>query len=100
MHTPTPCYGHISQCTTTGAADPTTRALDQLVKGCRMAMHNAAKMAAQNKELLAANEKQMRKRERMPFIGPECALTVKEGMGRVRRLNEGQGRSRTGGRAA
>ncbi|KAL1952461.1 hypothetical protein VTO42DRAFT_5300 [Malbranchea cinnamomea] len=77
------------RCCTQSPPSPTTRALHQLVKGCRMAMHGAAKMAAQNKEQLAANEKQKRKRERWhAFIGQEGALTVKEGMDRVRRLNE------------
>ncbi|OJD09482.1 hypothetical protein ACJ73_10280, partial [Blastomyces percursus] len=34
---------------------PTNRALNHLVKGCQMAMHEAALLAAENKELRAAN---------------------------------------------
>ncbi|KAL1954569.1 hypothetical protein VTO42DRAFT_1044 [Malbranchea cinnamomea] len=79
------------RCRMQSPPSPTTRALDQLVKGCQMAMHNAAILTAQNRELLAANEKQKRKRERQhPFIGQEGALTVEEGMGHVRRFTEGE----------
>jgi hypothetical protein len=36
---------------------PSKRALDQLAKGCQMAMHSAAILARENKELKAANAK-------------------------------------------
>jgi hypothetical protein len=69
----------------------TNRALNQLVKECQMAMHSAALLAAENRELRAANEKQKRKRERRcTYIGQENALTIKEGLNRVRRANEGE----------
>jgi cell shape-determining protein MreC len=42
----------------------TNRALNQLVKGCQIAMQSAALLAAENRELRAANKKQKRKRER------------------------------------
>ncbi|KAL1960690.1 hypothetical protein VTO42DRAFT_6520 [Malbranchea cinnamomea] len=96
VHTPTP-QGHLIVPTPPGPRprrtqsppSPTTRALDQLVKGCRMAMHSAAILAAQNKELLAANEKQKRKRERRhAFMGQEGALNAEEGMECVQRRNE------------
>jgi hypothetical protein len=55
-----------------------------------MAMQSAALLAAENRELRAVNEKQKRKRERRrTYIGQEDALTVKEGIDRVRRANEG-----------
>jgi hypothetical protein len=54
-----------------------------------MAMQSAALLAAENRELQAANEKQKRKRERCrTYIGQEDALTVEEGINRVRGTNE------------
>jgi hypothetical protein len=54
-------------------------------------MHSAALLAAENRELRAANEKRKRKRERRRiYIGQEDALTIKEGLNRVRRANEGE----------
>jgi hypothetical protein len=74
---------------TQGSSSPTNRALNQLVKGCQMAMHSAALLAAENRELRAANEKQKRKRERRrAYIGQENALTIKEEVNRVQRANE------------
>jgi hypothetical protein len=56
-----------------------------------MAMQSAALLAAENRELRAANEKQKRKRKRRrTYIGQEDALTIEEGMNRVRRTNEGE----------
>jgi hypothetical protein len=67
----------------------TKRALDQLVKGCQMAMHSAAILARENRELKTANTKQKRKREaRRTYISQGEGLTVKEGIDRVRRANE------------
>ncbi|OJD23052.1 hypothetical protein ACJ73_05599 [Blastomyces percursus] len=63
---------------------PTNRALSQLVKGCQMAMHSAAILAAENRELKAANAKQKRKRERgHTYVAQEGSLRVEEGLGRV-----------------
>ncbi|EDN11036.1 conserved hypothetical protein [Histoplasma mississippiense (nom. inval.)] len=57
---------------------PTDRALNQLVKGCQMAMHSAAILAAEN-----------RKRERgRTYVAQEGALGVEEGLDRVRSINE------------
>jgi hypothetical protein len=54
-----------------------------------MAMQSAALLAAKNRELRAANEKQKKKREkRRTYIGQEDALTIKEGVNRVQRANE------------
>jgi hypothetical protein len=56
-----------------------------------MAMHSAALLAAENRELRAANEKQKTKRERRrTYIGQKDALTIKEGLNRVRRANKGK----------
>src|SRR3546814_10082764 len=41
---------------------PTERALDQLVKGCEIAIHNAKILTSQNQHLLAENQRQKRKR--------------------------------------
>jgi hypothetical protein len=41
---------------------PTDWALNQLVKGCQMAMQSAALLASENEQLRAANEKQTQKR--------------------------------------
>jgi hypothetical protein len=54
-----------------------------------MAMHSAALLATENRELRAANEKQKRKRERhRTYIGQKDALTIKEEIDRVRRANK------------
>jgi hypothetical protein len=54
-----------------------------------MAMQSAALLAAKNREIRAINEKQKRKRERRrTYIGQEDALTIKEGIDRVRRAGE------------
>ncbi|EEH38531.2 hypothetical protein PAAG_08258 [Paracoccidioides lutzii Pb01] len=46
---------------TKSSLKPTNLALNQLVKGCQMAMHSAALLTKENKEFRAANEKQKRK---------------------------------------
>jgi hypothetical protein len=52
-------------------------------------MQGAALLAAENKELRAANEKQKRKRGKgRTYIGQEDVLTVEEGINRVRRANK------------
>ncbi|OJD27686.1 hypothetical protein ACJ73_00914 [Blastomyces percursus] len=56
-----------------------------------MAMHSAAILTRENKELRAANAKQKRKRERhRTYISQGEGLTIEEGMDRVRRGNEGK----------
>lgn len=58
-----------------------------------MAMHSAAILAAENRALKAANKKQKRKQERRhTYIGQEDALTIEEGIDRVRRANEEESR--------
>ncbi|KAL1956001.1 hypothetical protein VTO42DRAFT_7901 [Malbranchea cinnamomea] len=79
---------YLKRCTQSPPS-PTTRALDhQLVKGCQMAMHSTAILAAENKAFKTTNAKQMRKRERRRiYVSQGEGLTVQEGMDRVRRLN-------------
>jgi hypothetical protein len=42
---------------------PTKAALDQLIKGCEMAMNNAILLAKENRDLRAAHEKQLQNRK-------------------------------------
>jgi Tfp pilus assembly protein PilE len=56
-----------------------------------MAMHNAAILERENKELKTANAKQKRKREtRRTYISQGEGLTIKEEMNRVRRANKAE----------
>ena len=58
---------------------PSDRALNQLIKGCQLAMHNAVLLAKENKELRAENEKKKRKRTRSTKqIPSEEGLSVLE----------------------
>ena len=43
---------------------PTDQALNQLVKGCQLAMHSAVVLANKNQELRVANQKQQQKRSK------------------------------------
>jgi hypothetical protein len=62
---------------------PTDQALNQLVKGCQLAMHNAVLLAEENKQLQAANKRQKRKRaRRREYIATRGILTVQEGLNR------------------
>lgn len=66
---------------TTSPPSPTDLALNQLVKGCQMAMHNAVLLAEENKQLRVANERQKKKRaKKRSFIATEGILTVQEGL--------------------
>lgn len=63
---------------------PTHQALDQLVKGCEMAMHNAVLLANENVALRAANQKQRQKRAKKAIsISQGGVLTVQEGQRRT-----------------
>jgi hypothetical protein len=58
---------------------PTVQAINQLIKGCQMAMHNATLLAAENRKLRAANEKVRKKRQkRRTYIGKGGSLTALE----------------------
>jgi hypothetical protein len=59
---------------------PTNQALDQLIKGCQLAMHNAAILAQENRELRAANEKHKKRRQKASkYITHKGSLTIEEG---------------------
>lgn len=58
---------------------PSKRALNQLIKGCQVAMHNAILLAKENKELRDENEKKKQKRTRSRRqIPAEEGLSVQE----------------------
>ena len=65
---------------------PTERALKRVVKGCQMAMHNAALLASEIKDLRAMSTRQKRKRETPRlYIASRGVLTAEEGQDRVKR---------------
>jgi hypothetical protein len=58
---------------------PTIQAVNQLIKGCQMAMQSATILAAENKKLRAANEKIKKKRQKKKsYIGKGGVLTAQE----------------------
>jgi len=58
---------------------PTIQAVNQLVKGCQMAMQSAVILAAENKKLRAANEKVKKKRQKKKsYIGKGGVLSAQE----------------------
>src|SRR5450432_911027 len=59
----------------------TEAVLDQLVKGCEMAMNRAILLAEENRQLRAINAKQVKKRaKRRTYIAIGGVLTVQEGL--------------------
>ncbi len=65
-------------------SSPTESALQQLVKGCKIAMHTNTVLAEENRQLRAENQRQKGKRAiKMSFIHVGGALTVQEGIERV-----------------
>lgn len=70
--------GFIQRCSQSPST-PTDAALNQLVKGCEMAMHNVVLLAAENERLRTANERQKRKRQlKRRYISKESALSAAE----------------------
>ena len=60
---------------------PTEAALNQLVKGCEMAMNSAILLAEENRQLRAINAKQVTKRaRRRTYIATGGTLTIQEGL--------------------
>jgi hypothetical protein len=69
---------------------PTDLALNQLVKGCQMAMNSAVLMAEENRQLRAENERQKKKRAtRRSYIATGVVLIVQEGLDRSEMANVG-----------
>jgi hypothetical protein len=62
---------------------PTDIALDQLVKGCQMAMHSAILLTEENRYLRSENERQKKKKvKRKSYIATGGVLTIQEGVDR------------------
>src|SRR5450432_3835371 len=60
---------------------PTEAALNQLVKGCEMAMNSAILLVEENRQLQAINAKQVKKRaKRRTYIATGGTLTIQEGL--------------------
>jgi hypothetical protein len=58
---------------------PTDQALNQLVKGCQIAMQGAVLLAAENEQLRAANERQTQKKQsKKRYISKATAITAAE----------------------
>lgn len=75
--------GEFVQRRTAGSSSPTESAIQQLVKGCQMAIHSAVLLADENKKLQVANERQKKKRAvRRSYIAIGGVLTVYEGLDR------------------
>lgn len=71
-----------SQCPST----PSKRAIQQLIKGCGIALYNAAYLAKENHDLRAANEKEKQKRSpSKQQIPVNEGLSVQEARGLVAR---------------
>jgi hypothetical protein len=78
------------RCRTQSPPSPTEQALNQLVKGCQMAMHNAVLLASQNKKLFTENQRQKRKRaQRRSYIAREGVLTGGEAQNLIEIGNNG-----------
>jgi hypothetical protein len=68
---------------------PSKAALDQLIKGCEMAMNNAILLAKENQDLRAAHEKQLqnRKRSRRQIEAAE-GFSIQEGQEFIQQRNQ------------
>jgi hypothetical protein len=72
----------------TALPTPTNRALDQLVKGCQLAMNSAVLLAEENRQLRDENKRQKKKRaKRRAFIATGGVLTIQEGLDRSQVTN-------------
>jgi len=90
--------GDYIQRRTAGSSSPTDRAIQQLVKGCQLAMHSAVLLTDENKKLRAANERQKKKRAvRRSYIATGGVLTVQEGLNRSAVANTEPTGQSTGG---
>ena len=77
---------------------PMDMALNQLVKGCQLAMHGASILAKENHDLHAANEKQKQKRQRsrkqLPFTGGISIQEARELIDRPNQVDEASNSAR------
>jgi hypothetical protein len=68
---------------------PSQMAIQQLIKGCEMAMHSAALLAKENHDLRAANEKEKEKRKRSRRqMAPNEGLCIQEARDLIQARNE------------
>jgi len=73
---------------TTSLPTPTNRALNQLVKGCQLAMNSAILLSEENRQLRGKNKRQKKKRvKRRAYIATGGVLTVQEGLDLAKRAN-------------
>jgi hypothetical protein len=64
-------------------------AIQQLIRGCEMAMHSAARLAKENQDLRAANEKGKEKRKRSRRqMTPNEGLCIQEARDLIQAGNE------------
>lgn len=69
----------LKQCLQHSSSSPTLQALNQLVKGCQLAMHSTVLLASQNKKLFAENQRQKRKRgKKRSYLKKGGVLTATE----------------------
>ena len=79
---------------------PTIRAVNQVVKGCQLAMHGAALLASENEQLRIANARQKAKRGgKRAFIATGGILTMEEGADLAQGQIVGQNRNPLEGEA-
>ncbi|KKA22176.1 Transposase [Rasamsonia emersonii CBS 393.64] len=68
---------------------PSKRALQQIIKGCEIALYNAAILAQENHDLRMANEKEKQKRGRSRRqMSPNQGLSVQEARDLIHQRNE------------
>jgi hypothetical protein len=68
---------------------PTNTALNQLIKGCQVAMHSATVLAKENRDLRAANEKQKQKGRRSnKRLSHAGGLSIQEARELINRPNQ------------
>ena len=73
------------------STSPTKQAVDQLIKGCHLAMHNAVLLSDENSKLRIANQKQRQKRSKtISSISQGGILTVQEGQLRTQSIQNGE----------
>jgi len=76
---------------TQSPSSPTKSALNQLVKGCEMAMNSAIILTKENRDLRAAHEKQTQKRKRSKRqINHAGGLSIQEGIELMQQRNGDQ----------
>ena len=69
---------------TQSSLSPTVQAVNQLIKKCQLAMHNATFLAAENRKLRAANERVKKKRAvKKSFVRKGGVLQVSEVQNRL-----------------